>query len=303
MALVINIGTTMNISVIGGDKGSFYLKDSGTMGKDLSDGFLADKEKFTELMDYIYVSHPELKDEDLVISLDYGSGIEYRTVNVPRDSLLDYDKNATEDEIEEYFYDIFRSYQPAGLDQLYDRYAPCLMSSYVGEQEATLSLAFLPQPVLESITDYAEKKKLNLLGIYPFSYGIYNALDDCNKLLIMDLEASYMVFSAYGLVVWFKDGLAKPAEDKILDFLVQEALSYFPMDKDNVRTEEITSISAVYYCEHLNNMSPLGRFTLSAMGCIIPPKQIDSWRSKANNKMKGGADNVTRSLWKLFKKK
>ena len=302
MALVINLGTAMNISVIGGDKGSYYLKDSGTMGKNLSDEVLADKEKFTELMDYIYISHPQLKDEDLVISLDYGSGIEYRTVNVPKDSLQDYDKNASEEEIEEYFYDIFRSYQPTGLDQLYERYAPCLMASHTSEQETTLSLAFIPQPILESITEYAEKKKLNLLGIYPFSYGIYNALDDCHALLIMDLEASYLIFSAYGLIVWFKDGLIKTNENNIRDFLVQEAFAHFPIDKDKIKVEEISSLSAVYYCEYLNKMSPLGRFTLSAIGCILPPKQLDRLRNKVNNKIKGGGEGVTHSLRKLFKK-
>ena len=83
-------------------------------------------------------------------------------MQVAKDTLFDFDTRSKERDIEEHILEISNSYLPLGLDGLYEKYESTIMSSFEGETDMTLSIAYIPSIFLDNIKNNLKSPQLFL---------------------------------------------------------------------------------------------------------------------------------------------
>ena len=297
MDLVITLGTGLSFALWEEKGGRYYLDQWEKLNCNLAEEQLLDASRLETLLMAIYAKYPYLSEHSLTVALAYGSGLEYRTLSIPKDILYDYDQDATAEEIEDYLLEVFRNYQPSGLEQLYGSYLPCLMAVHPVGQEAVLSLAFMPKQVIDNLRAFTQKHELKLRAISPLAYGLYNALEVPEEGFYLDAQASYLYCNNNLLQVWPKPASLKSEDAVIGEYFARQAARLLGAEAESKQPLKLKPESTDNYVDSLKLDVPLPLSILGGAGCLLPQKQINP-----KNEEKGGGNSVTHSLRKLFKK-
>ena len=297
MPLVVNFGNAVTATFVLSEKGKYYPVFSERIAIDMYEDFLRYRDSFHEVMNKIFAKRPYLKKEALIVSVDYGAGIEFRTVQVAKDTLFDFDTRAKEGDIEEHILEISNSYLPLGLDGLYEKYESTIMSSFEGETDMTLSIAYIPSIFLDNIKKYCEEEELILSGIKPYVYGLINSFRARDRQAVLDAGATFVCFNDSGIMVWPKVKGDVVELSDVYDFLRSESERMYSIDSDTAYTDVVDLTTQGLFRDEVYAETVTDGLKASAVGCALS----DSFGSSAIKK--GEKLDVTGKLRELFKKK
>ena len=297
MPLVVNFGNAVTATYVLSEKGKYYPVFSERIVIDMYEDFLRYRDSFHEVINKIYTKRPYLKKEALIVSVDYGAGIEFRTVQVAKDTLFDFDTRSKERDIEEHILEISNSYLPLGLDGLYEKYESTIMSSFEGETDMTLSIAYIPSIFLDNIKKYCEEEELILSGIKPYIYGLVNSFKHRDRQAVLDAGATFVCFNDSGVMVWPKvKGGAVELSD-VYEFLRIESERMYSIDSDSAYTDVVDLANPGLFRDEVYAETVTDGLKASAVGCVL----IDRLGGIVTRK--GKKQDVTGKLRELFKKK
>ena len=218
-------------------------------------------------------------------------------MQVAKDTLFDFDTRSKERDIEEHILEISNSYLPLGLDGLYEKYESTIMSSFEGETDMTLSIAYIPSIFLDNIKKYCEEEELILSGIKPYIYGLVNSFKHRDRQAVWDAGATFVCFNDSGVMVWPKvKGDAVELSD-VYEFLRIESERMYSIDSDSAYTDVVDLANPGLFRDEVYAETVTDGLKASAVGCVL----IDRLGGIVTRK--GEKQDVTGKLRELFKKK
>lgn len=301
MAVILNFGRECSCTILQQNKDKTWkvvsysdvLNDQRFdeyIGRRLNDLLLHDKNRFADALKR-YFSKKQFKHEKFYVTVS-GLDTQYRTEIYNEQDLagMEFAKMSENDILV-----MVKSKMPDGIKELHEDYQPCVMHC-AQYSEVIIATAFLPKEYLDVIKDAFALAGLDLFGIYPLAYGVYNALNFADGYpKIAYLQDATMVFSNLGMVVWVNPE-QMPFEQRELDrYLYEEFAKIYSIEASGMNYSVLSLANATAALRvKTEKFTPKFRI-LGAFGVLLGAKDDE-------NKDGEGLDGVISSIRKLFSK-
>lgn len=196
---------------------------------------------------------------------------------------------------------------------LHAGYTTCIMTATTMDMGYFVSAAFIPSEYLSHIRFAFQDLNLNLMGIYPKPFGLFNAINKGpTQLFTVVDELNISAFTTNGIYVWPKPAGCQFTEQDLLNNIVEEIKK-----NCNVKDFEIRNIANSTYSDYLkssfdteNSNKKLDLNAVYAFGVLLP-YSVDTDSSKGEEEtesndyenhggIKGVLANVTNQLRQLL---
>lgn len=207
----------------------------------------------------------------LVVTISSFDYVYYRTDVVSKETFLSYDSKMKPYEKEEAILENLKLLKPAGLNYLSDDVTACCLYSSSDATDLFISAAYVSEKIIRRLCHITEGLGINLLGVMPFMYGIFNVYMAKGYQLIFKFEDAYMLMNEFGLIVWEKvDGYS---DEDVKNFLADEAKKIY-----GIPPTEYKLVLADLRDKSYLSPYAAGEFAnfeaLAAVGCFMQHKDL-----------------------------
>lgn len=302
--IVINLGRDTTVtklhdgakSIIVTDHRKFREEKDIVKSPDLLEGFFRD----------LITQMPGIASEKIIITLSYGSGIQYRTSQVSANDIIIDDRKLKQEEKESLVLDKCRTFLPQGLAGLTPNWEPCVMDAYIGDIDVIVSCCYMPTEYLNNIKAAAEALALDVVQITSHAYGLYRMLDPQDRQLLFEIPTGWMAVNEFGLACWPRPQNCQMTKEQIIKDLSATTERLFSIDAEKMNEVIENSALEFYMKKPVEYTGITDPFVIAAAGCVLNkvPKAAKADEAAAETDKKGGRfSEFTGKLRQLFAKK
>ena len=248
---------------------------------------------------------PDIKNEKIIITLSYGSGIQYRTSTVSANDIIIDDRKLKPEEKENLVLDKCRAFLPPGLSSIAQNWEVCVMDAYVGDIDVIVSCCYLPTDYLDNIKIIAETLDLDVVMVTSHAYGLYKILNSQDRQLLLEIPTGWLAINEFGLACWPRPQNCQMTEEQIINDLSLTTERLFKIDAQKMN-EVVNNVALdIYLKKPIEYAGKFDPFIVAAAGCVINklPKTVSAAETEEQKKKGGMLDEITGKLRQLFAKK